>query len=54
MTTFGAGRHVIDHYGGEGCCDGPTTWYFLVEGREWKEVTKENLGNLYPVYYIPP
>jgi hypothetical protein len=33
--AFEPGRHTIDSYGGENCCDEATTWSFSVNGGEW-------------------
>jgi hypothetical protein len=41
-------------YGGENCCDGPTSWSFTVNGGESLDFTVENLNGLYPIDGVYP
>ncbi len=41
--TFTRGNHILELFGGEGCCDGTTSWYFNVNDGEWEGFTTYNL-----------
>lgn len=43
---FLAGEHTLEVLGGEGCCDGTTSWSFSYRYGDWQEVSIENLENL--------
>jgi hypothetical protein len=44
------GNHVLELYGAEGCCDGPTSWEFSINWGDWIPFTTTNLNMFrYPI-----
>ena len=41
--TFTRGNHILELFGGEGCCDGTTSWAFNVNNKGWEDFTTYNL-----------
>jgi hypothetical protein len=53
VKSFTKGNHILELFGGEGCCDGTTSWAFNVNSKGWEDFTTYNLDSYMTDETIP-